>query len=227
MFNTIGNTGAAYPLMMLVAALENAKPGDKLLLASYGNGSEALFFQVTENIEKVRDKKGIKEYLASKKELPNYERYAAFRNMIPIEKGIRGEEITFTQVSLSWRNRREILALCGSRCRHCGTPQYPSQRVCVKPDCGAIDEMEDYRFSDKRGRLFTYTGDSLSFSINPPAIYGVIDFEGGGRYWFDLTDCELNSLKVGMPVEMSLRRKYLDEARGISSYFWKAIPIRA
>ena len=106
-------------------------------------------------------------------------------------------------------------------------PQYPSQRVCVKPGCGAIDEMEDYRFSDKKGYLFTYTGDNLAFSVSPPAIYGMINFEGGGRYWFDLTDCDLDSLKVGMPVEMSFRRKYLDEARGIYGYFWKGVPIRA
>jgi 3-hydroxy-3-methylglutaryl CoA synthase len=227
MFTTVGNSGTACPLMMLVAALEDAKPGDKILVASYGNGSDALFFQVTENIERARDGRGIKKHLTSRKELPNYEKYAAFRNLIPIEGGLRSEDIPAPQVAGAWRERRTILALCGSKCRRCGTPQYPPQRVCVKPDCGAIDEMEDYRFSDKRGYLFTYTGDNLSFALNPPAIYGIIDFEGGGRYWYDLTDCELDSLKVGMPVEMSFRRKYTDEARGIYSYFWKATPLRA
>jgi hypothetical protein len=29
-----------------------------------------------------------------------------------------------------------------------------------------------------------------------------------------------------MPVEMSLRRRYVDERGGIIGYFWKAIPKR-
>ena len=224
MLASVGDSGTAYPLTMLVAALEEAKPGDKILVASFGNGGEALFFQMTEEVEKARNRKRIKSYLASRQELNNYEKYASFRNMLPLEKGIRGDEIDFTQVSTLWRERKSVLALCGARCKKCGTPQYPYQRVCVKPDCGAIDEMEYYRFSDKRGKLFTYTGDSLAFSPSPPAIYGVIDFNGGGRYWFDLTDCVLDSLSVDMPVIMSFRRKYFDESRGISGYFWKAAP---
>ena len=212
-------------MLMSVAHIEVSEL-HKILVASYGGGSDALFFQVTEEIEKAKDRKGIKANLAPKHELANYEKYVSFRDILPIEKGIRGEEIIFTPVSRQWRERGAILALCGSRCKRCGTPQYPPQRVCVKPDCGATDEMEPYRFSDKKGRLFTYTGDNLAFSPSPPQVYGMIDFEGGGRYWFDLTDCELESLKVGMPVEMSFRRKYLDKSRGISGYFWKAVPMR-
>jgi len=224
MLAPVGDTGVAYPLMMLVAALEEAKPGDRILVASFGSGSDALLFRVTDNIDKARDRRGIKRYLASKQELNSYERYLSFRSMIPLEKGIRGEEIAFTQLSTLWRERKSVLALCGCKCNRCGTPQFPYQRVCVKPDCGAIDEMEYYRFSDKKGRLFSYTGDNLAFSPSPPAIYGIIDFDGGGRYWFDLADCTLDSLKVGTPVEMTFRRKYLDKARGISGYFWKATP---
>jgi uncharacterized OB-fold protein len=85
--------------------------------------------------------------------------------------------------------------------------------------------MEPYRFSDKEGHLFTYTGDNLAFTYNPPAIYGMVDFEGGGRSWFDLTDCDLDALKVGIPVGMSFRRKYIDEKRGNYGYFWKAVPV--
>jgi 3-hydroxy-3-methylglutaryl CoA synthase len=228
MLASVGDTGAAHPLMMLVAALEEAKPGDKLLVASYGSGSDALFFQVTKEIEKIKDRRGIKANLALRKELSPYEKYTAFRNGLPVEKGIRGEEYEgyFTPLTRQWRDRRAVLALCGSRCKRCGTPQYPPQRICVKPGCGAVDEMEPYPFSDKKGRVFTYTADHLAYSPSPPQIYGMINFEGGGRYWFDFTDCNADSLKVGMLVEMSFRRKYVDKARGIHTYFWKAIPAR-
>ncbi len=226
MFTAIGNTGTAYTLQLLVAALEGAKPGDRILVASYGNGSDALFLEVTGEIEKARDRRGIKGHLASKKDLGSYEKYVTFREVMTIDTGGRGEEVAPTQVSTLWRERRMVLGLCGSKCKRCGTPQYPPQEICVNPKCGAVGEMESYRFSHKRGHLFTYTGDILAFSPSPPAIYGMVDFEGGGRWLFDLIDCELDSLEVGMPVEMSFRRKYHDVTRGIHAYYWKATPIR-
>lgn len=227
LINSIGDTGAASPLMMLAAALEDARPGDKILVASFGNGSDALFVQVTENIKNLRGRRGVKKHLASKKELTNYEKYLAFRNLAPMDIGLRGEVGIRTPMSTLYRERKTILALCGSKCKKCGTPQYPPQRICVNPDCGAIDEMEDYRFSDKKGIVFTYTGDNLAASIDPPSIYGLVDFDGGGRYWFDFTDCDLDSIKVGMPVEMTFRRRYADEPTGVYGYAWKTTPIRA
>ena len=222
---TIGDTGTANSIMMLIAALEDAKPGDKILLASYGYGADALIFQVTDQIEKVRNRRGIKKHLESKKDLANYERYSAYRDVIPMEMGYRGE-VGPTAVSMAWRERKTILGLCGAKCQKCGTPQYPYQRVCVNPDCGAIDEMEYYRFSDKKGKLFSYTSDILAFSASPPEFYGIVQFEEGGRFAFNLTDCELESLSQDMTVEMSFRRKYADTVRGIHGYFWKAIPPR-
>ncbi|HCX90600.1 MAG TPA: short-chain dehydrogenase, partial [Deltaproteobacteria bacterium] len=226
MVSNVGYTGTASPLMMLVAALEDAKPGDNIVVASFGNGSDALLFKVTDEIEKVKGKRrGIKKYLAAKRELKNYEKFISFRNVLPVDKGIRGEIMGATAISELWRSRRQVLALCGSRCKACGTPQFPSQKICVNPDCKTMDQMEDYPFSDKRGTLFTYTADLLAFSLNPPAIYGFVDFNGGGRYWFDITDADQEAVKVDMPVEMSFRKKYVDEEKGVHGYFWKAVPV--
>lgn len=227
LMTNMGNTGTAYPLMLLISALEEANPGDILIVAGYGNGSDALLFTVTEEIGRVKgQRRGIKACIEHKRALKNYEQYLAFRGLISPEGGIRAEVIPYTALSLIWRDRREVLGLCGTRCKSCGTPQYPTQRVCVNPDCGAIDDMEPYRFSDKTGRVFSFTSDLLAFTPSPPAVCAVVDFEGGGRYWFDVTDCEVESMAIGMPVEMSLRRRYVDERGGIIGYFWKAIPIR-
>jgi hydroxymethylglutaryl-CoA synthase len=229
LLSKVGDTGAASPIMLLVAALEDAKPGDKILIASFGNGSDAMFLQVTENIGNIniKGRRGVKKNLETKKELASYEKYLAFRNLAPMELGMRGEISFHTPMSTLFRERETVLALCGSKCKRCGTPQYPRQRICVNPQCGAVDQMEGYRFSDKRGVLFTYTGDNLAASIDPPAIYGFVDFEGGGRFWFDITDCDLESAKVGMPVEMTFRRRYVDESGGVYGYSWKAMPVRS
>lgn len=221
----VGDAGSAASLMMLVAALEDAKPGDNLLVASHGGGSDALWFKVTGEIEKKKGLRGIKKYIATKREMATYEQYLAYRGIIPIEVGLRGEVGT-TQIPLAWRERKTILALYGTKCKRCGTPQYPPQRVCVNPECGAIDEIEEYRFADKKGTLFSYTQDRLAFSYSPPQTYGMVDFEGGGRFLFDLTDYDPKAVKVGLPVEMTFRRKYLDEVRGIVGYTWRAMPIR-
>jgi len=84
--------------------------------------------------------------------------------------------------------------------------------------------MEEYEFSEKTGKILMYTGDMLAASVDPPAIYGMISFDGGGRTMLDFTDCKLEQIKVGMGVRLSFRRKYRDDMRGFTGYFWKAIP---
>ena len=82
MFNSIGNTGCALAPMMLVAALEEAKPGDKILFLTYGDGVDAYILQVTEQIEKIRDRRGIKRHLASKMMIPAYGQYLQMRGKL-------------------------------------------------------------------------------------------------------------------------------------------------
>jgi len=86
--------------------------------------------------------------------------------------------------------------------------------------------MDEYPLSDKAGRVASFTGDFLAASVSPPAVYGHIEFDGGGKYLMDLTDCDLDEVKTSMPVVMSFRKKYSDEKRGIQGYFWKAVPER-
>jgi len=220
----LGNTGTAHPLIMLVAALESAHPGDRIMVCSYGGGCDCMLFQVTEAIEDLLSRNIFQSNLDSCQEMSSYSKYLSFKGNMDKEKGIRGEEIASTSLSLAWREQDAILRLAGGRCRVCGTPQFPKERICINPECKVADQMDDYVFSNKRGKLFTYTADHLAYSEDPPSLYGIVDFDGGGRYWFDLTDCSLESLRVGQPVEMSFRRKYVDEARSLSGYFWKAVP---
>jgi len=220
----IGDVGAAYPLVLLAAALEQAKPGDKILVIGFGSGADAMIFQVTDAIAKLPARLGVKGHLAARAELDSYEKICAWRDVVPLETGIRGEVEAPTALSTMWRDRFAVFGLYGSRCKACGTPQFPPQRVCVNPECGVIDQMEPYRFAGRPARAFTYTADRLAVSLDPPAIYGLIDFAEGGRMWLDFTDCALDDLEVDMPMQMTFRRKYIDRTRAVHGYFWKAAP---
>ncbi|RJO66204.1 MAG: hypothetical protein C4523_13875 [Myxococcales bacterium] len=117
-----------------------------------------------------------------------------------------------------------LYGLVGGRCTACGAPQFPKGEVCVNPECRTHDKQEDYEFADRPARVMTFTGDMLAVSADPPAIYGMVEFEGGGRMMADFTDCELENVKVGQPMRMVFRRRMTDDRRGFSGYFWKAAP---
>jgi len=224
MVGQVGDCGTALAGLMLAASLEDAKPGDKICLVSFGSGADLLLFEVTKAISELPSRRAVKESLASRIEMTNYQKYVTWRGIQPLEVGIRGESHAPTALSRLWSNRRAVLGMVGSKCKACGTPQFPPQRVCVNPDCKAVDKMEPYGFADKKGKIFTFTGDMLAFSYNPPAIYGLVDMDEGGRLWIDFTDIEIGEMQVDMPVELSFRLKYNDEDRGIMGYFWKAVP---
>ncbi len=230
MFMTVGNTGTAQGMMMLVAALEEAKPGDKILFASYGNGADAFVLEVTQAIKKLGDRRGIRAHLGSKKVITNYETYLRWRGLLALEPAQR-PELAPTSLSALRRDRKAVLGLYGVRCKRCGTLEYRApasaggrtpSRVCVM--CQAKDEFEDYRFADKKAKIFNFTHDVLATTPDPPATNLIIDFEGGGRGMFDMTDRDPDRVEVGMPVEMTFRKLFFD--RGIHNYYWKARPVR-
>ena len=219
-----GECGAAHSLLMLVAALEKAKPGDKILVAGYGQGANALLFEATDKIAALAPRNGLSGSLANKKTIDNYAKWLKFRDLISVEMGIRAEAPTQTATTVLYRKNPMIMGLVGGKCRVCGTPQFPKADICVNPSCGAHGSQDDYEFADRTAKVKTFTGDMLAVSVDPPAIYGMVQFDGGGRMMADFTDCELSDIKVGLPVCMAFKRKVEDRQRGFVNYFWKAVP---
>ena len=225
MHEVCGETGAAHSFLMFISALEQAKPGDRILMCGFGQGANALYFEVTDNITKLPKRNGVAGSLANKKPCDNYHKWLKFRDLIKTEMGIRAEAPTQTATTVLWRKNKMILALVGGKCRECGTPQFPKADICVNPDCGAFYSQDDYEFADVPAKVKTFTGDMLAVSVDPPAIYGMVQFEGGGRLVADFTDCELDDIKVGLPVSMEFKCKGVDADRGFVNYFWKAVPL--
>jgi len=221
LFLTVGLSGASNVPMMLAAALEEAKPGDYILAATFGEGCDALLFRATDALGSLPPRRGISGFLKSGKNTMRYNTYLKWRQLLVTEPPRRPDP-TRPSAPAMFRERRKKYAFYGSRCLACGTPQFPPQRICVH--CQAKDNMEEYSFVKKPAVVATYTVDYLTFSQDPPAVFAVVDFEGGGRMICEMTDCDISKIDIGMEVEMSFRRLF--EAGGISNYFWKARPKR-
>ena len=220
LLHSIGDTGAVYSLMLLQAALESAKEGERILLISYGNGSDAVAMKVMGQIKGKTHNLGLSGHLSSKSSIESYNVYLRWRELLPIQRPPR--PLGQTSPPALWREVDQNIRLYGVKCKTCGTLQYPPQDVCTK--CYSRNQFEKVRFSDKRGELFTYSSDHISWSPESPLITGIVNFKGGGRIQCLMTEVKEEKLKIGMPLDMSFRK--LDFREGINIYSWKSIPVR-
>lgn len=223
LFAEIGFTGVAAPFMILIAALEDAAADETLLMASYGDGADAFVLKTTKEIEGAKKRRGIKHYQAdgNKKRLDDYMKYVLWRGLMPTEPPPRPPQ-PMVSIAALWRDRDWGLALRGVKCLNCGTIQFPVQRVCVK--CEATDQFEPYEFSNRVGRLTTFSHDNLAAAVDPPTTICAVDFEEGGRIMCDMTDRDMDEVRTGMKVEMSFRRLHV--VGGVHNYYWKCVPWR-
>jgi len=220
LFDSLGNTGCAFALMLLVAALEEAREGMKLLLANYGDGCDILSLTTTPLVERGRGRRGIKGHLASKRYLPSYEKYITYRQLMFTEPPRRPPFVSFPPVL--WRDRKWVLGFNGSRCLNCGRLFFPPQRICLY--CRSKDNFEYIPLARRRGILYTFTKDNLALTVDSPEIFALVHLEGGVRVYCRMTDRDPDRIEVEMPVEMTFRKFH--EAGGYPNYFWKCMPVR-
>lgn len=218
---TVGRSGAAHAGLMLARALDTAKPGDRILVICAADGTDALVLEVTEKIKSLPPVRKVDRWIASKRNDLAYNTYLKWRGILPFEPPRRPDPERPAAPPMR-RHERWKLAFVGSRCQKCQAGHLPPQRVCVK--CGAIDQMKAERFADTSCRIATYTLDHLAYSLQPPVVAAVVDYEGGGRFSCELTDVDANEVAIGNHLEMSFRRLFT--AQSVHNYFWKARPGR-
>ena len=215
LFGKIGDTGTAQVFLTLIGALTKASPGEKIVVAGYGDGAEAILVTPTENIQKVGKHRTLETHLRRRRPLLNYVKYLHFRDIA----GQSSYDDAFSSLPILWREERQNLKLYGTKCRKCGVVHFLHRRVCHT--CGAKDEMEEFKMS-RRGRVYTYTNDYLYFNPDPPSSLAAVDLEGGGRFFGQVTDVNPEDMHIGLEVELSFRK--LHEGQGLPNYFWKARP---
>jgi 3-hydroxy-3-methylglutaryl CoA synthase len=218
-FGKVGNAGAAMTPLLLAAALEQAKAGERLLVVGYGDGADALVLETTPQVERLEGRRGVAWHLRRRAELPSYDMYLRFRQLLATEHDRRaGAGLSATK---HYRDRDVDVSLLGQRCRRCGQVQFPHQRVCYR--CRARDEFESVRLSDRVGTVKSFTFDNFAGSPNPPLVAGIVDVEGA-RLYVQMTDVVPREVKLDMPVELVFRK--IHEAGGAPNYFWKSTPLR-
>jgi hydroxymethylglutaryl-CoA synthase len=215
LFGRLGNTGTPFALMLLAHALETARPGDRLLVAAYGDGAHALAFEL---VRPAPPRRGMSRHLARRRALPTYDTYLRSRGLDPKEWEA-GADLGLS-ATIRFRERDADIAFTGARCTSCGQVHFPRQRVCAK--CFAKDQWEPYRLSDRRGKLLAYTFDYFFPASEPPTIMVMTEVDGC-RVQVQMTNARPAEVRLEQPVEYVFRK--IHDAGGKPNYFWKASPL--
>jgi 3-hydroxy-3-methylglutaryl CoA synthase/uncharacterized OB-fold protein len=218
--SSLGNTGTAHAGLLLADALDRAEPGQLVVAVTLADGADASVWRTTAALPSRRAAAAVARQAQGGGRV-GYTTYLTWRGFLDREPPRRPDPQR-PAAPPAFRSEDWKFAFTGSRCTACGARHLPPQRVCVK--CHAIDQMTRERLSDVPATIATFTVDRLAYSLSPPVVAAVIDFDGGGRFQCELTDVDPATVKIGNRVEMTFRRLFT--ADGVHNYFWKARPLR-
>ena len=218
---SVGRAGAAHVGLMLASLLDGAQAGDLIAAVCGVDGAEAIVIEVTADIATSRPCRSVAQWIESKSSDLDYTRYLKWRGVMPFEPPRRPDPARPAAPPMR-RGERWKYAFVGSRCKSCGAGNLPPQRVCTI--CGSIDDSEPEPYADEKGKVATYTVDHLAYSLQPPVVAAVIDFDKGGRFTCQLADVDPEKVAIGDELEMTFR--LLFTADGVHNYFWKARTLR-
>ena len=211
--SSVGNPGAAQPVLLLAVALESARPGQTIVLLSLADGADAVVLRTTPALASYRPWRTVAAQVAAGGPIA-YGRYLHWRGMLPVEPPRRPEP-----------------ARVSSPAAHRNADWKYGFAAGVSGDPGGAVHLPPLPQDDARtpvagalGTIVTFTIDRLSYSLSPPVVFAIVDFDGGGRLPVELTDVEAGEVAIGDRVEMTFRR--LATSDGIHNYFWKARPLR-
>jgi hydroxymethylglutaryl-CoA synthase len=217
----VGNTGAAHFGVVLADVLDRAEPGTTIAVVVLADGVDVLLLRTTDAMGSFRSAKSVADQIA-RGALVNYGKFLSWRNMVDVEPPNRPTPNRPSSAAAA-RSTDWKFGFVGSRDRQTDILHLPPQRVGIYG--GITDDMEQVPEAETLATVATYTVDRLIYSESPPVIFAVLDFDGGGRFPCQLTDCDVDEVEVGTRVEMTFRRLFT--ADGIHNYFWKARPIGA
>lgn len=215
----LGYAGTADLGLGLVAAFEQARPGDLVLAVSLADGADAFLFRMTERHQPGGS--GLEALAGSTAEV-SYADFLTWRGLLPREPA-RRPDVKPPVPPASRRTAGWKFGFVAGRCRECGYRNLPPRRVCLR--CKARDAFEPESMVDIPARVATFTDDWLSESVQLPAKVVAVDFEGGGRFEFEMADAVGFTPSIGDRVVPTFRVASV-AANGVRNYIWKVRPHR-
>jgi hydroxymethylglutaryl-CoA synthase len=220
---SIGNLGAAHAGVALADVLERAQPGQVIVVLQLADGADAMVLRTTDALTAAQaGRTTVAEQIAAGRSDLSYATFLTWRGQL-VREPPRRPDPEAPAAPPAHRTEQWKYAFVASRCTQCGTRHLPPTRVCLS--CHAMDEMEPETLADAKGTVATFTVDRLAFSLSPPVVAAIVDFDGGGRFGCEMTDVDPAAVAIGDRVEMTFRRLFT--AGGIHNYFWKARPERS
>ena len=215
----VGNTGAAHWALVLADVLDRAEPDERIAVVSLADGCDVWLLRTTATLTSRRPAATVRAALAATRDDLDYAQFLTWRGFLEREPPRRPEPER-PAAPPSRRTEAWKYAFVGSRDEN-GFVHLPPSRVSM--GSGEIDRMEPVRMADVPATIATFTVDRLAYSLSPPVVAAVIDFDGGGRFQCELTDVDPAAVAIGDRVTMTFRRLYT--AGGVHNYFWKARPL--
>jgi 3-hydroxy-3-methylglutaryl CoA synthase len=211
----LGTLATPAPLVALCGALEDAVPGDRIVLGAAGEGADAVVLDVLSPVPESSWR--LSDALNERRVVSSYGDYIRANKLMDTPAA----DVVSSPI-IYWRDRDVNLSLHGMRCEACGLVQYPTARVCQR--CHAKDRGVEVPLS-RTGTIFTYTLDHIVAATysTVPVGRAIVDLDGGGRILTQLVDCDGDKLQVGTPVRLSFR--VMSEGGGFKHYYWKAAPV--
>ena len=218
-----GFVGAAQSLLMLANALDQASPGDVVVVAGFGQGSDVIVLRATDAVVAARPARTVSDALSAGVTARSYAQMASFYDEMTPDWGMRAERDTKTALTEQYRSSDQVNGFVAGKCSSCGQVQFPQLAYCV--NCRApASALVPMCLADEAARVLTYTADMLTYHPSPPLYIGFAQFDLGARLLMEFVDVQPETFEVGAPLRMRFRIKERDQTRGFYRYFWKAAP---
>jgi len=219
-----GFAGAAQSLLMLANTLDQASPGDVIVVAGFGQGCDVVVLRATDAVTAARPAQSLAKTLASGVTVQSYAQMASFYDELSPDWGMRSERDTKTALTEQYRSSDQINGFVAGKCASCGQVQFPQLAYCV--NCHApASSLAPVCLAEETARVLTFTADALTFHPSPPLYVGFAQFDVGARLLMEFVDVRPDTFEVGTRLSMRFRIKERDQTRGYYRYFWKAAPI--
>jgi len=122
-----------------------------------------------------------------------------------------------------WREIPQRYNLLGNQCESCKHVYFPPRESCPYCRRKSMGKMKDIKLSGK-GKIVSYTiihSAPENFEGQAPYPMAIIKLDEGPKVTAQIVDCDINDVKIGMPVNVTFRKIQTDGYVGAIYYGYK------